>query len=314
MTTSRALWSLLFVGYAAAASLGLTGCSRGEVSRAKVETAAEFTDGIEGAACDEEGNVYAVNLREAGTVGRLRPSGELEVVLKLPDGGVGNAIAFDAQGRMLVADYVKHRIWRHTIGSERPDLLVERSDMNQPNDFTLDARDTLYASDPSWATGVGSIWRITASGSATRVVEGIGTTNGIELSPDGRTLYVGESKERKIWTYRVEPDGGLRDRRLFRRFDTGGLDGMRTDIDGNLYVARWDAGVVAMIDPKGQVRREIAVLGGKPTNLCFCGTDGRTVYVTEAEKRRLVSFRVERPGASWSRRHAATHRAETPKP
>jgi sugar lactone lactonase YvrE len=48
--------------------------------------------------------------------------------------------------------------------------------------------------------------------------------------------------------------------------------------------------------------RTIDVLGKRPSNLCFGGDDGKTVYVTEVEHTRLVSFRVERPGLAW-RRH-----------
>ena len=48
---------------------------------------------------------------------------------------------------------------------------------------------------------------------------------------------------------------------------------------------------------------EIDVLGKKPSNICFGGPDGRTAYVTEVEHRRIVSFRVERPGAAWDRLH-----------
>ena len=46
---------------------------------------------------------------------------------------------------------------------------------------------------------------------------------------------------------------------------------------------------------------EIDVLGKMPSNLCFGGPDGRTVYVTEVEQTRLVKFRVERPGLAWQR-------------
>jgi sugar lactone lactonase YvrE len=49
------------------------------------------------------------------------------------------------------------------------------------------------------------------------------------------------------------------------------------------------------------VLREIDVLGKSPSNLCFGGPDGRTVYVTEVEHRRLVQFRVDRPGLAWQR-------------
>ena len=53
-------------------------------------------------------------------------------------------------------------------------------------------------------------------------------------------------------------------------------------------------------DPKGKILQEIDVLGKKPSNICFGGPDGRTAYVTEVDHQRLVRFRVDRPGVSWS--------------
>ena len=48
--------------------------------------------------------------------------------------------------------------------------------------------------------------------------------------------------------------------------------------------------------PEGEILREIPVLGSRPSNICFGGPDRRTAYVTEVDSRRLVSFRVDRPG------------------
>jgi len=130
----------------------------------------------------------------------------------------------------------------------------------------------------------------------------MGTTNGIDISPDGKTLYVNESVQRKIWAFRIQRDGSLTDKRLLIEFPDFGFDGMRIDVDGNLYATRHGKGVVAKISPEGKVLREIPVLGSKPSNICFGGPDGRTAYVTEMEKGRLVQFRVERPGLEWTRR------------
>ena len=58
---------------------------------------------------------------------------------------------------------------------------------------------------------------------------------------------------------------------------------------------------MVIMTPEGRVLREIDVLGTSPTNLCFGGPDGKTVYVTEVEHTRLVSFRVEKPGLAWRR-------------
>src|SRR5688572_7466877 len=64
-----------------------------------------FTEGIEGPACDRDGNVYVVNFAQQGTIGRVSPEGKVELFVKLPEGSIGNGIVFDRRGRMFVADY-----------------------------------------------------------------------------------------------------------------------------------------------------------------------------------------------------------------
>jgi gluconolactonase len=260
-----------------------------------------FTRGIEGPACDAAGNVYAVNFQRQQTIGRVSPDGQAEVFVTLPEKSVGNGIRFDRQGSMYVADYVGHNILQIDPATRTVSVYVHEPQMNQPNDLTLAADGTLYASDPDWMAGTGQLWRIDRNRVATRLARDLGTTNGIELSPDGRTLYVGESRQRKIWAYPLAPEGTLGPRRLFQEFADGGLDGMRCDVDGNLYVTRQGKGTVVKISPEGQLLREIDVLGAHPSNLCFGGADGRIVYVTEVDHGRLVQFRVDRPGLEWQR-------------
>jgi len=84
-----------------------------------------------------------------------------------------------------------------------------------------------------------------------------------------------------------------------RKFDDHGFDGMRADVDGNLYITRYGKGTVVKMSPSGEILQEVDVLGMRPSNLCFGGPDGRTVYVTEVESTRLVAFRVDRPGRAW---------------
>jgi sugar lactone lactonase YvrE len=173
--------------------------------------------------------------------------------------------------------------------------------MNQPNDLAIAVDGTLYASDPNWKTGTGQLWRIDVDGTTHRIAEGMGTTNGIDLSPDGRHLYVNESVQRKIWAFDITNEKTLENKRLIREFEDHGFDGMRIDIDGNLYVTRYGKGTVVKMSPEGDLLREIDVLGGKPSNICFGGPDGRSAYVTEVEHRRIVTFRVDRPGLEWVR-------------
>ena len=110
-----------------------------------------------------------------------------------------------------------------------------------------------------------------------------------------------ESVQRKIWAFTITADGQLTDKRLWKEFADHGFDGMRCDLDGNLYVTRYGKGTVVKLSPQGNVLREIDVLGARPSNICFGGPDGRTAYVTEVEHQRLVQFRVDRPGLAFQR-------------
>lgn len=260
-----------------------------------------FTPGVEGPACDRFGRVYAVNFEREQTIGRVKPNGSAEVFLQLPGNSVGNGIRFDVFGTMYVADYVGHNVLAVDPRSRQVRVLAHEPRMNQPNDLAIGPDGFLYASDPDWKGGTGQLWRIDPDGEVERLAEGMGTTNGIEVSPDGRTLYVNESVQRNVWAFDIGRDHKLSGRRLVKNFPDHGFDGMRCDVDGNLYVTRHGKGTVVKLSPQGEVLQEIDVLGPHPTNICFGGRDGRTAYVTEAKERRLVMFRVDRPGLEWSR-------------
>src|SRR5438132_506200 len=101
--------------------------------------------------------------------------------------------------------------------------------------------------------------------------------------------------------FTIQQGGSLGPKKLLKNFEDFGFDGMRCDIDGNLYITRHGKGTVVVLSTDGKIQQEIDVLGKMPSNLCFGGPDGRTVYVTEVTHRRLVQFRVDRPGLAWQR-------------
>jgi gluconolactonase len=260
-----------------------------------------FTAGIEGPACDAKGNVYAVNFARQQTIGKVTPQGKAEVWVTLPGKSTGNGIVFDQKGMMYVADYVGHNVLKIDPGTKKVTVFAHDDRMNQPNDLAIAPDGTLYASDPDWNKSTGQVWMIDAKGKTKLVASRMGTTNGIEVSPDGKTLYVNESVQRNVWSFPINKDGTLGEKKLVKKFDDHGFDGMRCDADGNLFITRYGKGTVAVLSPEGKVLREIDVLGKSPSNLCFGGPDGRTVYVTEVTKQRLVQFRVEKPGLAWKR-------------
>ncbi|MEO1971093.1 MAG: SMP-30/gluconolactonase/LRE family protein [Pirellulaceae bacterium] len=272
-----------------------------ELFQAKPLTkAGQFTEGIEGPACDAAGNIYAVNFAKQQTIGVVTRAGQGRQFITLPGKSVGNGIRFDRQGRMLVADYVGHNVLRIDMKTRKIEVFAHRAEMNQPNDLAIGPDDTLYASDPNWGKGTGQLWRISSDGRVTRLAKAMGTTNGIEVSPDGKRLYVNESVQRNIWSFDLTAEG-IFNKQLLKRFSDHGFDGMRCDVKGNLYVTRYGKGTVVKLSPEGKILQEIDVLGAKPSNICFGGPDGKTAYVTEVEHQRLVQFRVDHPGVSWAR-------------
>ena len=260
-----------------------------------------FTHGVEGPACDKQGNVYAVNFASQHTVGKVSPQGQGEVFVTLPGKSVGNGIRFNAEGMMFVADYQEHNVLKVDPKTKAVTVFAHEPKMSQPNDIAIAPDGSLYASDPDWPAKTGRIWRVSPKGEVTLAAEKLGTANGIEVSPDGRTLYEDESVQQGVWAFDIQPDGSLKNRRLIRQFPDFSFDGMRCDVDGNLYITRNAKGTVIKMTPKGDILQEVDVLGKSPTNLCFGGPDGRTVYVTEADGGRLVSFRVDKPGLEWKR-------------
>jgi len=255
-----------------------------------------FLPAIEAAACDREGNVYCVGYQDLRTIARITPDGQVEAFVRLPEGSAGNGIRFGRDGTMFIADYKGHNVLRVDSETREVTVFAREPRMNQPNDLAIAPDGTLYASDPDWKAGSGQVWRIDRDGGTHLVASGLGTTNGIDVSPDGRRLYVNESKQRNIWVFDIEPDGSLARKRLFMAFEDHGFDGMRFAADGTLYCTRHGKGTVVAISPAAEVLEEIDVLGPSPSNLAFGGPDRRTVYVTEAGMKRIVAFRTSRPG------------------
>ncbi len=261
-----------------------------------------FTRGIEGPACDAAGNVYAVNFQKQGTIGIVSPDGKASLFVELPEGSIGNGIRFNRAGDMFIADYPQHNVLKVDMATRTVSVFAHEPTMHQPNDLAICDDDTLFASDPDWANSAGQVWRIDTDGSVARIATDMGTANGIEVSPDQRTLYVAESRQRRIVRIALDAQHNAVTRDELIAFEDHGLDGMRCDIDGNLYVTRHGKGTIAIVSPEGKVLREIATTGKTPSNLAFGGPDGRQVYITLADRGCIETFRADRPGRSWAMR------------
>ncbi|ORX91285.1 calcium-dependent phosphotriesterase [Basidiobolus meristosporus CBS 931.73] len=262
----------------------------------------QFGPFIEGTAVDDEGNIFAVNhgnSARVGTIGQVTPQ-ELFYEDKTAKGTAFNGIRFfvkDDKTFAYAADYINHRVVELTINDD--DITSKNfcasPDMIQPNDLALSRAGLLFLSGTKWKpnnqAGDGDLWVCSPAGVPQRL-ETLGRTNGIELSPDDKYLYLSEAANRngapvsnKIWRYDVNPaTGAVSNKKVFFDFlkiqtQHIDIDGMRTDIKGNLFVTRNGGSEVLKMSPNGDILASIKTTFTFPSNIEFGGPNGTTLYI-----------------------------------
>ena len=259
----------------------------------------EYTSGLEGPAVDREGNLFFVNPIKSGSVGKVDTEGNFSLFIEqLPEGSTANGIRFGQDQSMYLADYTGHNVLKVDLQTKKVGVYAHDSLLNQPNDLAICCNDRMFASDPNWKESTGQLWRI-ENGQFHLLLKDMGTTNGVEVSPDEKTLYVNESVQRSVWAFDLDTLGNISNKKLFYQFDDFGMDGMRCDIEGNLYITRYGKGTVAKLSPEGKLLLEIQMKGKKPSNITFGGKDGKTAFVTLQDRGYIETFRVEKAGNSF---------------
>ena len=154
----------------------------------------------------EHGNIFAVNYVISGHDRPHQPRMAMaQVFVELPNGSIGNGIRFAPDGTFFVADYTGHNVLRVDPKTREVSVHAHHGEMNQPNDLAL-SHPTARRCTP--ATQIGPREPETCGVSTTTAKSrdwpaNMGTTNGIEVSPDGKTLYVNESKQRNVWAFTI---------------------------------------------------------------------------------------------------------------
>lgn len=282
-----------------------SGCHRSIISKGEddklftaVDHTAEnlFSGNIEGPAVDQQGRLFVVNYLRDGTIGLVQPNGEVELFVELPAPSIGNSIQFLSNGNMLVADFKGHKLWEVDMDTRKLSIYCADEGFNQPNDICISSKEIVYASDPDWASSSGQVWKIGPDRRAEIFSAGMGTTNGICLSPDEKILYVNESVQRNIWAFDLDEEGNSIQKRLFATVSDHGFDGMKTDTRGNLYVTRYGKGTIAIFNPAGILIREVKMQGKKTSNICFGGENYKTAFVTLQDRKGIERFYTDIPG------------------
>jgi len=255
-----------------------------------------FSRNIEGPAVDKHGRLFVVNYQKDGTIGLVHPDGTVDLFVTLPDKSIGNSIQFNAKGNMLVADFTGHNILEVNIETKAINVYCHNDDFNQPNDLCINKKGIVFTSDPNWQKQTGQIWKVGTDRKAILLKSNMGTTNGICLSPDEKTLYVNESVQKSILAFDVDDDGNISGQRIFATVDDFGFDGMKTDTKGNLYVTRYGKGTIAIYRADGKQIQEVQLKGKDVSNITFGGKDYKTCFVTLQDRKGMEKFRTDIEG------------------
>jgi gluconolactonase len=202
-----------------------------------------------------------------------------------------NGLTLDRQGRLIACEHGNRRVSRH-----EPDgsvvALAERFEgkrLNSPNDVVCRSDGRIYFSDPAYGLFERSegkelpfqgVFRIDPDGSLHLLADDFEGPNGLAFSPDERTLYVDDSGRRHIRAFDVDAEGNISNGRLFADCahpDAGSPDGMKVDVEGNVYCAA--AGGVWVLDPAGKLLGRI-IAPDLPANCAWGGSEWMTLFIT----------------------------------
>ena len=155
------------------------------------------------------------------------------------------------------------------------------------NDGRCDATGRFWAGtmafDPS--PGTGTLYRLDRDGSVTPVLADLTISNGLDWSPDGRSLYFVDSGTQRVDLFDFDPVAGtLSNRRPFVQLpDAAGMpDGLVVDADGFVWVALWGGGALHRYAADGALAQVVTLPVSHPTSCAFGGPDLMDLYVTSA--------------------------------
>jgi len=244
----------------------------------------------------------------------LQPSGGMEATAVVTQPG-SNGLTVDATGNLILCQQGTRRVARlEADGRQIPIVdIYEGKHFSSPNDVIYASNGNLYFTDPPYGfeelndsplkeLKFNGVFLVRPGGKAIAVIKDLTFPNGIALSPDEKTLYIGVSDPNaaKIYAYDVQPDGTVANRRVF--FDATPLvseqrqglpDGMKVDKLGNIWTA--GPGGILIISPAGKLLGNL--LTGQPTGNCAWGDDGSTLYVTA--NMFICRIKTLTKGAGW---------------
>jgi gluconolactonase len=202
-------------------------------------------------------------------------------------GAMGNA--YDTDGRLYTCEFRERRVTR-TLKNGKVEVLAARFDgkrFNAPNDVVVRRDGQVYFTDPAFGNQEDAreldfygVFHVTPKGEIETVARWKTRPNGVALSPNGKTLYVSDADARAVRAFDLDGKGVATKERVVIEKIPGIPNGLRTDQNGNLYVAAKAVYVYALPNnAPAKLLGEIP-LEETPSNLAFGDPDMETLYMT----------------------------------
>lgn len=153
------------------------------------------------------------------------------------------------------------------------------------NDVIADPEGRVFCGTMRSPEHAGRLYRLDRDGKITKILDGIGTSNGMGFTPDRKQMYYTDTRKREIYLFDYERETGeIRNQRVWVRVPEGegGPDGMTVDAEGFVWSARWDGGCLVRYSPDGAVERKVNFPAKKVSCPTFGGPDYADLYVTTA--------------------------------
>ncbi len=256
----------------------------------------------EGPAADAEGNVYFTDQPNDRILKWNCADGKITTYMQ--PCGRSNGLCFDAKGNLWACADEKNELW--VIDAEKKVTVVVKDYqgklLNAPNDIWLRPDGGLYFTDPFykrdyWKRGPSeqdkqAVYYLAPDHKTlTRVVDDAKEPNGIIGTPDGKRLYVADLGKHKTYSYDIQPDGSLTNKKLFCEL---GSDGMTLDSEGNVYLTGKG---VTVYDKTGKLLEKIDIKEPWTGNVCFGGKDQQTLFITASKCVYTLAMRVKGAGS-----------------
>jgi gluconolactonase len=236
---------------------------------------------VDGLAWSRSGFLAAADVRQR-KIFRFDPDPHPKV-LRDSDGGV-SGLAYDLQGRLYMCESETRRITRLDAKGKIETIAenYQGKKFNAPNDIVVRKDGHAYFTDPAFGSAVDQreldfygIFHITPKGDIDVLAKWQTRPNGITLSPDGKVLLVSDSDRHTVVAFDLDRTGQSAAQRDLIKGVSGVPGGIRTDVDGHVYVA---AKGVAIYSPEGKLQRTL-LEGENATNCTFGEGDLESLFI-----------------------------------